>query len=70
MRTNENASYHPAELDGSRLAIPIAAKRVKIFKKWQDEGPDLDDLNDENGRAEPTNVSKVNEDMKETYWSF
>ena len=45
---NNNATYHLAELDGSRLAIPIAGKRVKIFKKRQDEGP---------------NVSEVDEDM-------
>ena len=62
----DNATYHLAELDGSRLAIPIAGKRVKIFKKRQDEGPNLNDLNDENGRAEPANMSKVNEDMEET----
>ena len=33
---NDNATYHLVELDGSRLAIPIACKRVKIFKKRQD----------------------------------
>ena len=64
---NDNATYHLPELDRSRLAIPIACKRVKIFKKRQDENPDLDDLNYEKGGAEPANVSKVNEDMEETY---
>ena len=63
---NDNATYHLAELDGSRLAIPIAGKRVKIFKKRQDENPDLDDLDDEKGGAEPANVSNVNEDVDET----
>ena len=48
------------------MAIPIASKRVKIFKKRQDENPDLNDLNDEKGGAEPANVCKVNEDMDET----
>ena len=52
---NDNATYHLAELDGSRLAIPIAGKRVKIFKKRQDENPDLNDLDDEKGGAEPAN---------------
>ena len=59
MSANDNATYHLVELDGSRLAIPIAGKRVKIFKKRQDEGPNLDDLNNED------NVSKINEDMEE-----
>ena len=57
---NDNATYHLAELDGSRLAVPIAGKRVKIFKKRQDEDPDLDHLDDEHNRAD------VNEDMEES----
>ena len=61
---NNNATYHVAELEGSMLAIPIAGKRVKIFKKRQDEGPNLEDLNDEDGTTEPTNVSEINEDME------
>ena len=60
----DNATYHLAELDGSRMAIPIAGKGVKIFKKRQDEGPNLEDLNDEDGMAEPRNMSEVNEDME------
>ena len=55
------------ELDGSRLAIPIAGKRLKIFKKRQGEGPKLDDLNNEDSNAKPTNVSKVNEDVEESH---
>ena len=54
---NDNATYHLAELDGSRLVVPIAGKRV--FKKRQDEDPDLDHLDDEYDRAD------VNEDMEE-----
>ena len=57
---NDNATYHLAELDGSRLAIPIEGKRVKIFKKQQDENPDL-----EKGGAEPANANNVNEDEDE-----
>ena len=56
---NDNATYHLAELDGSRLAIPIAGKRVKIFKKRQDEDPNLDHLDDEDSTAD------VNEDVEE-----
>ena len=63
---NDNATYHVTELDKSRLAIPIAGKRVKIFKKRQDEGPNLDDIKDEDGEAEPINMSEVNEDVEET----
>ena len=65
MSANDNATYHLAELDGSRPAIPIAGKRVKIFKKSQDEGPNLDDLNNEDSTTRPTNVSEVDEDMEE-----
>ena len=45
------------------MAIPIMGKRVMIFKKRQGEGPEPDDLDNENSQAEPTNVSKVNEDV-------
>ena len=41
---NDNATYHLAELDKSRLAVPIAGTRVNIFKKRQDEDTDLDHL--------------------------
>ena len=63
---NDNATYHLAELDGPRLAVPIASKRVKIFKKRQDKNLDLDDLDDEKSGAEPTNVSNDNEEEEET----
>jgi hypothetical protein len=29
----DNATYHLAELDGTLLALPIAGKRIKIFKR-------------------------------------
>ena len=57
---NDNATYHLVDLDGSRLVVPIAGKRVNIFKKRQDEDPDLDHLDDEHNRAD------VNEDMEES----
>ena len=57
---NDNATYHLAELDGSRLAVPIAGKRVKIFKKRQDEDPDLDHFDDEDSAVD------VNEDVEES----
>ena len=50
--TNDNATYYPAELDGTRIAVPIAGKRVMIFKKRHDEEPNLDGLEeDENEQA-------------------
>ena len=49
---NDNATYHLAELDGTKLSVPIAGKRVKIFKKWHNDEPNLDDLEeDENEQA-------------------
>ena len=47
---NDNATYHLAELDGTKLAVPIAGKRVKIFKKRHDNQPNLDDPNEDEGK--------------------
>ena len=41
--TNDNATHNLAELDGTKLAIPLAGKRVKIFKKGHDNEPNLND---------------------------
>ena len=30
---NDNGTYHLAELDGTRMEIPVIGKRVKAFKK-------------------------------------
>jgi hypothetical protein len=38
---NDNGTYHLAELDGTRIAVPVAGKRVKAFKKRHDNEPDL-----------------------------
>jgi hypothetical protein len=38
---DDNGTYHLAELDGSRIAVPVAGKRVKAFKKRHDNEPDL-----------------------------
>ena len=51
--------------ESCHVMTPIAGKRVKIFKKRQDEGPNLDDLNNEDSTMGPTNVSEVDEDMEE-----
>ena len=39
---NDNATYHIAELDGMRIAVPVAGKRIKAFKKWYEYEPNLD----------------------------
>ena len=38
--TNDNATYHLSEIGGMRMVVPVAGKRVKAFKKWQDARPD------------------------------
>ena len=30
---NDNATYHLAELDGTRITTPVAGKRIKAFKR-------------------------------------
>ena len=42
---NDNGTYHLAELDGTRIVVPIVGKRIKVFKKWHEDeldpaGPD------------------------------
>jgi hypothetical protein len=48
---NDNGTYHLAELNGTRIAVLVAGKRVKEFKKRHDSEPDLGsgDSNDETG---------------------
>mgnify|MGYP000037587262 CR=1 FL=1 len=31
----------PLELDGTRIGTPVAGKRIKAFKKWHEEEPEL-----------------------------
>ena len=47
---NDNGTYHLAELDGTRMAVPVAGKRIKAFKKWHEAEPDPDDLDSDNDR--------------------
>jgi hypothetical protein len=37
---DDNGTYHLAELDETRIAVPVAGKRVKAFKKRHDDEPD------------------------------
>ena len=38
---NINGTYHLAELDDTRMAILVAGKRIKAFKKRHDGEPEL-----------------------------
>ena len=49
---NDNETYHLAELDGTRMAIPVAGKRIKAFKKRHDDEPDPVDLDSNDKRSE------------------
>ena len=33
MSANDNGTYHLIELDGTRIVVPVAGKRIKVFKK-------------------------------------
>ena len=37
---NDNGTYHLAELNGTRLAVPVAGKRIKAFKKRFEDKPE------------------------------
>ena len=36
---NDNATYHLAELDGTRIATPVAGKRINAFKRRNEAEP-------------------------------
>mgnify|MGYP000252851997 FL=1 len=60
---NGNGTYHLAELDGTRLAVPVAGKRVKAFKKRFEDEPDPEgvDESDDDGRSGPGEESGSSE---------
>ena len=39
-----NATYFLAELDETRLALSIAGKRIKIFKRRETTNPEIEPL--------------------------
>ena len=51
---NDNGTYHLTELDGTRMAILVAGKRIKAFKKRHEHKLDLGsmDNNDEQPEAQ------------------
>ena len=48
---NDNGTYNLVELGRTRMAIPVAGKRIKAFKKWHEHEPDLDDLDHDDDRT-------------------
>ena len=36
---NDNATYHLAELDETRIMTPVAGKQIKAFKRWNEAEP-------------------------------
>jgi hypothetical protein len=44
---NDNGTYHLAELDRTRIAVPVAGKRIMAFKKRHKDNPNL-----ENGESD------------------
>ena len=55
-KVEENATYHLVELDGTPLALPIAGKRIKIFKRRETRNLEIEALDD---------VASSTEDEKE-----
>ena len=40
---NDNAMYQLAELDETRMTVPVGGKWIKVFKKWQEAESDPED---------------------------
>ena len=57
---NDNATYHLAELDDTRIAMPIVGKRIKDFKKWHDAEPDLEIEEEENDYTKQQDEDRIN----------
>ena len=49
---NDNRTYHLAELDGTRMAVPVAGKRIKAFKKQHEDKPDPESMDSDDNQIE------------------
>ena len=49
---NNNAPYHLAKLDGTRLVVLIVCTRVEIFEKWEEDEQVLGCLGEEDHNDE------------------
>ena len=54
---NNNWTYHLAKLDGTRMAIPVAGKRIKEFKKRNEHEPDLGGMDSDGEQPEAEDES-------------
>jgi hypothetical protein len=55
---DDNGTYQLAELDGTRITVPVTGKRVKAFKKRHDNEPDAEiggDDDESNNDTDGTN---------------
>ena len=58
-QTFQNGTYRLSELDGTLLRVPIAGKRIKIFKKRHDSSPDCF-LQEDSYDEESSNGEEIN----------
>ena len=47
---NNNTTYHLVELNGKRIAVLVAGKRIKAFKKRHEDEPNPGSKNDDDNR--------------------
>ena len=47
---NDNDTYHLAELDGTRIVMLVAGKRIKAFKKRHEDEPNPEGVEDGDNR--------------------
>ena len=59
IKVNDNAIYHVIVLDGMSLAIPIARKRIKAFKKQHEDEPDPGAQTTTTTRSERTKIRRA-----------
>ena len=45
---NDNGTYHLAELNGTRIVVWVAGKRIKAFKKRHEDDPNPGDMDSDN----------------------
>ena len=48
---NDNGTYHLKELYGTRIAVPVAGRRIKAFKKPHEDESDLESVDDDDDRS-------------------
>ena len=58
-----NATYSLFELDGTDVKIPIAGKRIKVFRKREDSGlQDVKNRAEDEDQSEDEDLAHVHED--------